>query len=72
MSGPKNLLRIDDTHVKKLLTVARKPGKGVDSIPVEKLAKRSFKLLVFYVKLCELRSRPVVLSEIDDNALRII
>ena len=36
------------------------------------LDKLNFNLLVYFVKLCELRSRPVVLEDINDNTLRSI
>ena len=72
MSKPKNLLGLYNKRVKKLVTVDCKSGEGLAVVPVAKLAEWNFKLVVYYVKLCELRSRPVVLSEIDDNALRII
>ena len=51
------------------MTVARDPFGGVDGVPVEELAEWNFKLLVYSVKMCELRSRPVVLADIDDNDL---
>ena len=72
MYGPNNLLQIDGKCVEQLVTVACKPGGGVAGAPVTELAELNFKLLVYYVKLCELRSRPVVLDDIGDNALRSI
>ena len=72
MYGTKNLLRLDDKHVKQLTTVAHKPDRGVAKIPVANLAEWNFKLIVYYVKLCELRIRPVVLAVIDGNALKRI
>ena len=32
----------------------------------------NFKLLIYYAKLCELRRRPVVLADINYNALKMI
>ena len=72
MSRPNNVLRLYDKRVEQLVTVARKPGGGVASVPVAELSKWNFKLLVQYVKICELRSRPVVLADINDNSLRSI
>ena len=45
-SGPKNLLWLDNKHFGKLVTVARKPSGGVAGVPVAKLFKWNFKLLV--------------------------
>ena len=72
MSMPKNILRLGDKRVEQLLNVACKPGGGVAGVPAAKLDECNFKLLVYYVKLCELRIRPVVLDEIKNNALRSI
>ena len=38
MSGPKNILRLDNKRVKQLRTVACKPGRGVAGVSVAKLA----------------------------------
>ena len=70
MSKPKNLLGLYNKRVKKLVTVDCKPGGGLAVVPVAELAEWNFKLVVYYVKLCELRSRPVVLADIDYNDLR--
>ena len=72
MSGTKNILRLDDKHVEQIVTVACKSGGGVASVPVTKLDEWNFKLLVYYVKLCEPRIRPVVLADINNNDLRSI
>ena len=39
MSGTKNLLQLDDNCIEQLVTVARKPDRGVASIPVAELDK---------------------------------
>ena len=72
MSWTKNLLRLDKKCIKKLVTVARKPCRGVAGVSVDKLAEWNFNLLVYYVKLCELKIRTVVMSDINDNSLRSI
>ena len=72
VSGPKNILRIDNKRDEKLMTFYRKPDRGVNGITVAELPKWNFKLLVYYVKLCELSSRPVVTAGMDDNTLIII
>ena len=72
MSGPKNLLRLDDKRVEQFMTVTCKPGEGVSGVPLAGLAEWNFKLTVYYVKLCELSSRPVVLADIHDNSVRSI
>ena len=51
MSGTKNLLRLYNKRVEKIVTVARKTGGGVSSVPVAELAECNFKLLVYYFKL---------------------
>ena len=72
MSGTKNLPRLDDKRVGQLVNVDHKPGGGVVGVPVAELAKWNFKLIFYYVKIRELRIRPMVLAEIDDNDPRII
>ena len=61
MSRPNNILRLDDKRVDQIVTVACKTGWGVDGVDVAELAELNLKLLVYYVKLCDLRSKPVVL-----------
>ena len=72
ISGPNNILQLYDKRVEKLVNVTRNPGGGVDDAPVDKLAEWNFKLLVYYDKICELRSSLMVLADINDNSLRRI
>ena len=44
----------------------------MDGVPVAKLAEWDFKLLVYYVKLCNFGNIPVVLANINNNSQRII
>ena len=53
---------------RKFVTVACKPGGGVAGVLVAKLAEWNFKFLVYYFKLCKLRSRLVVMVYINNNA----
>ena len=72
MYEPNNLLKLDNKNVEQLLTVTCKPDGGVDGVPVVKLSEWNSKLLVYYVKLCALRRRPLVLVDINDNTLMSI
>ena len=72
MSGTNNLLWLDNKIVEKLVTVARTPVRGVAGVLVKELAKWNFRLLVYYAKLCDLRIRPVILADTNDNSLRSI
>ena len=72
MYGPNNLLRLDNKCVEQLVTVTCNTCKEVTRVPVAKLSEWNFKLCVYYVKICELRSRPVVLTEKNYNSLRSI
>ena len=72
MYRPKNLLQLYNKRAEQLVTFACNPGVGVAGVPDAELEKCNFKLLVYYVKLCDMRSRPVVLEDIDNNALNSI
>ena len=46
------------------MNVTRNPGGGVDDAPMDELAEWDFKLLVYFDKICDLRSSLMVLADI--------